>query len=179
MSDAKMKVSMPRGILLQDFEVLREKVLVKDQSKFLDGRLEKKLLAFRAATGKGLDGSTIGPTKKGKKNRKQVTVCVSKDVLMSHVKCWRLAVLLHKLGHALHFFSNRVTINKVVPTHLHHGKCWKNMLYRAIKDDKDNEKLKSCAGSEESPKETCLYGGLCPWCGPKKLRKRGVKNDKK
>ena len=78
---------MPRGILLHDLEVLRKKVLVKDKLKFLDGRLEKKLLTFRAATGKGLDGSTIGPTKKGKKNRKQVKVYISKNVLMSRVNC--------------------------------------------------------------------------------------------
>ena len=196
-----MKVSIPRGILLNDLKTLRQKVLKDGQSKILDRQLEKKLLAFRACTANGLDGLTIMKslplmqkrvgTKKNKKpfklcismkplmqkkvqkNRKHVKVCINKQVLMSRFVCWRLAVLLHELGHALHFFSNRVPINQVVPSHLHHGKCWKNTLYGAIKDDEDNEKLMMFAGSLESPTEACVYGGPCPWCGPKNRKKGG------
>ena len=172
-------------ILLNDFEVLSTQVLNQVQSDFLQRQIEKKLLTLCACTEdvKGIDGLTTFETqnlmKVGKKklyNRKHVKVCVNKKVLKSSVMCWRLAVLLHELAHALHFFSNHVSINRLVQSHLHHGKCWKNTLERAIRGGKNNEKLKFCAGCEESPTETCLFKGTCSWCGPKhKMMKRKQK----
>ena len=168
-------------ILLNDFEVLSNQVLNHVQSTFLQRQIEKKLLTLCACTEnvQGIDGLTTFETqnlmKVGKKkpyNRKHVKVCVNKKVLKSSVMCWRLAVLLHELGHALHFFSNHVSINRLVQSHLHHGKCWKKTLERAIRGGKKNEKLKLCAGFEESPSETCLFKGTCSWCGPKNKRIR-------
>lgn len=95
---------------------------------------------------------------KKKKRKKIIEIKIKDSVNKSEFVCWRLACLIHELGHAIHFWFTKDPPKKIV----HHGDCWENLLKRnGVKGN-----LKECAMKVVSPKAQCIYKTLCIWCSP-------------
>ena len=96
---------------------------------------------------------------------KQIEIRIKDGVTKSEFVCWRLACLIHELGHAIHFWFTEDPPEKIV----HHGDCWENLVKRnGVKGN-----LKECALKEVSPNAQCIYRTLCIWCSPKSARGTG------
>ena len=150
------------AILQKDFDALVKNILKSQQSSLLIECHKSEVLKLWSWSRRkrGIDGLTT--LKYDKKKNKYVDVYIEEKVLRSDCVCWRMAVLLHELGHALHYFSKKVTKKKPVKPCQNHGKCWKNVLKKAVK----RGNLKICASWIESPEERCQFKGACQWCLP-------------
>ena len=96
---------------------------------------------------------------------KQIEITIKESVAKSEFVCWRLACLIHELGHAIHFWESEDPPEKIV----HHGDCWENLVKRnGVKGN-----LKECAIKEVSPNAQCIYQTLCIWCSPNSARGTG------
>ena len=92
------------------------------------------------------------------KRTKQIEIKIKDSVTKSEFVCWRLACLIHELGHAIHFWFSKNPPKKIV----HHGHCWEKLVKRnGVKGN-----LKECAMKVVSPKAHCIYKTLCIWCSP-------------
>ena len=96
---------------------------------------------------------------------KQIEITIKESVAKTEFVCWRLACLIHELGHAIHFWESEDPPDKIV----HHGDCWENLVKRnGVKGN-----LKECAMKVVSPKAQCIYKTLCIWCSPNPARVKG------
>ena len=100
---------------------------------------------------------------------KQIEITIKESVAKTEFVCWRLACLIHELGHAIHFWESEDPPDKIV----HHGDCWENLVKRnGVKGN-----LKECAMKVVSPKrvkgnfyklpemqEVNPQGGNCLFC---------------
>ena len=160
------------GNLQKDFRILLNKVLEPKVAKLLWKHYKSDTLQLYSWTPSdvGIDGLTslYFERKQYKKSRKKlVYLYINTNVIMSNSVCWRMSILLHELGHAIHFFDSHVTKKCTVLPHLHHGKCWKNVLKNKIR--RCNKELKACASLEESPQEGCQSMKECKWCLTKRM----------
>ena len=99
------------------------------------------------------------------KKTKQIEIRIKKSVTKSEFVCWRLACLIHELGHAIHFWFSKNPPKQIV----HHGRCWKKL----VKRNGVRGNLKECAMKVASPKAQCIYKTMCIWCSPKSERGTG------
>lgn len=161
----KKDVSDLDVLLQRDCDLLLNKVLKSEEASLLRKHLEKGTLNLYIWENhkKGTDGLTEVDYRLKKKNfQKYVNIYIEENVLQSGSVCWRLGVLLHELGHAIHFFSPKVTRKRPVKPVDHHGECWKNVLEKAVK----RGNLKICSILETSPEEGCQFKDVCQWCVP-------------
>ena len=62
------------------------------------------------------------------KMTKQIEITIKESVAQSEFVCWRLACLIHELGHAIHFWFSKNPPKKIV----HHG-CENSTYYQRCK----------------------------------------------
>ena len=81
-----------------------------------------------------------------------------KEAISSKYICKRMAIILHELGHTLHYFNN----NRQILKGEEHGKELKNMMTSAIRKGV----LKECAKNLRSLSAKCIYKQECIVCTP-------------
>ena len=158
---ATQDVSDLEEILKRDFDNLINNVLKPEKASFLSEQYIKGLLRLFVwmPSELGRDGETGDVYKEGVK---YVDIQIEENVLKSGSVCWRMAVLLHELVHAIHLFSPEVSEGKLVKPDEHHGDCWEEIIQKHIK----RGNLKICAALETSPEEGCQFQDVCQWCLP-------------
>ena len=160
------------GNLQKDLKLLLKKVIKPKAALLLRNHFKNDTLRLYSWTprDRGLDGLTslYFERKQYKKPRKKlVYLYINTNVILSNSVCWRMSILLHELAHAIHYFDSHVTKTCPILPHLHHGKCWKNVLKNKIR--RCNMDLKACASLEESPEEGCQSMKECKWCHTKMM----------
>ena len=80
--------------------------------------------------------------------------------------CWRMSVMIHEIGHAIHYIETEIEEGKPLPRIDDHGQCWEKIL----KDIAVRGNLKNCAFLESSPRPKCLFKGDCLYCLAEELR---------
>ena len=95
-----------------------------------------------------------------------MTVKIKDSVAKSEHACWRLAILLHEIGHVIHFW----TFTTPIYPEETHGADW----MKTVKETMIRGGLKKCAMKLVSPNPTCLYKTPCIYCAPVKKFKKSV-----
>ena len=75
-----------------------------------------------------------------------------------YIICKRMTIILHELGHTLHYFNN----NRQILKGEEHGKELENMMTSAIRKGV----LKECAKNLRSPSAKCIFKQECIVCIP-------------
>ena len=144
---------IPKAIVEQDFRYVVKSCIKKKYAKQLLNDWENGNIRFQVTQDFGLDGENNF----GKRIRRCL-IKIKRDTALTNHICWRRAIVLHELGHALHYFDT----NGQIFEGEEHGEDWKNMMASALKEGV----LKTCAKKLRSPTAACIFKQDCDLCAP-------------